>query len=97
MAAHYSARVRPDPAQALTDEVLLAYIRANAASIYHPTCSARMGTPALGAVDATLRVHGMEALRVVDGSVMPAVVSGNTNAAIIAIAEKAADLILSRV
>lgn len=97
MAAHYSARVRPDPTQALSDEVLLAYIRANAASIYHPTCSARMGTPALGAVDAALRVHGMDGLRVVDGSVMPAVVSGNTNAAIIAIAEKAADLILSRV
>ena len=97
MAAHYTGRVRPDPEDTLTDEVLMAYIRANAASIYHPTCSVRMGAAGLAGVDASLRVHGMEGLRVVDGSVMPQVVSGNTNAAIIAIAEKASDLILSRV
>jgi choline dehydrogenase len=97
IAAHYRARVRPDPAMPPDDEALMAHIRASAASIYHPTCSVRIGTPGLGAVDARLRVHGIDGLRVVDGSVMPSVVSGNTNAAIIAIAEKAADHIRGRI
>lgn len=96
MAAHYESRVRPEPEAALSDEALMAYIRANAASIYHPTCTARIGAAGEGAVDPSLRLYGMAGLRVIDGSVMPSVVSGNTNAPIIAIAEKAADLILSR-
>jgi choline dehydrogenase len=79
---------------AQSDDALLAHIRGTGASIYHPTCSARMGTDDRAVVDARLRVHGIDGLRVIDGSVMPAVVSGNTNAAIIMIAEKGADMVL---
>lgn len=94
MALEYHGRSQPH-AHIGTDDGLMAHIRATAGSIYHPTCSARIGTPQQGAVDTSLRVHGVGGLRVVDGSVMPAVVSGNTNAVIIAIAEKASDMILA--
>jgi choline dehydrogenase len=83
----------PGPA-AVSDEDLLRYIRERASTIYHPTCSCRMGDDAQAVVDARLRVHGVGRLRVVDGSVMPSLVSGNTNAAIVMIAEKGAELIL---
>ncbi len=83
----------PGPACA-GDEDLLAHIRARASTIYHPTCSCRMGEDALAVVDARLRVRGVGRLRIVDGSVMPSLVSGNTNAAIIMIGEKGADMIL---
>jgi len=72
-----------------TDEDWLAYIRATGSTIYHPSCTAMIGK----VLDHRLRVKRLAGLRVVDASVMPAVVSGNTNAAVIAIAEKAADLI----
>ncbi len=62
-------------------------------TIFHPVGTAKMGSDALAAVDARLRVHGIEALRVVDASVMPAITSGNTNAPVMMIAEKAADMI----
>jgi choline dehydrogenase len=78
-----------------SDEEWLAYMRETGSTIYHPTCTARMGTDERAVVDSQLRVKGLEGLRVVDASVMPAVVSGNTNAAVIAIAEKAADLVVS--
>ncbi len=77
-----------------TDEQLLAYCRASGSTIYHPTCTARMGTDPGAVVDARLRVHGLSGLRVADGSVMPAVLSGNTHAGIVMIAEKAAAMIL---
>jgi choline dehydrogenase len=82
-------------AQVQSDDEWLAYLREAGTTIYHPTCTARMGTGPDTVVDSQLRVKGLEGLRVVDASVMPAVVSGNTNAAVIAIAEKAADLIHS--
>lgn len=77
-----------------TDEDLLENVRETAASAYHPTSSCKMGNDAAAVVDSTLRVRGLEGLRVVDASIMPTIVSGNTNAPVIMIAEKAADLIL---
>ena len=76
-----------------SDEDLLAVVRQSGETVFHPTSTCRMGTDARSVVDSQLRVRGLAGLRVVDASVMPAVVSGNTNAAVIAIAEKAADLI----
>ena len=80
-------------AQAQSDAEIEQFIRNYGDTIYHPVGSCRMGPGALDVVDAQLRVHGVQGLRVVDASVMPRIVSGNTNAPTIMIAEKAADLI----
>ncbi|HET9247877.1 MAG TPA: GMC oxidoreductase, partial [Xanthobacteraceae bacterium] len=79
-----------------TDEDWLEHIRNTAGTTYHPTSTCMMGTHERAVVDASLRVHGIEGLRVIDASIMPAVVSGNPNAATIMIAEKGADMILAR-
>ena len=94
MQPYLAAEVAPGARVQSNDEILY-YARGTGSTIYHPTCSARMGCDASAAVDPALRVRGAERLRVADGSVMPNVVSGNTNAAIIMIGEKAADLILN--
>jgi choline dehydrogenase-like flavoprotein len=91
--AGHGARELQASASAQSDAEIEAFIRASADTIYHPVGSCRMGGGALDVVDAELRVHGVEALRVVDASIMPAIVSGNTNAPTIMIAEKAADMV----
>jgi choline dehydrogenase len=78
-----------------TDDDLDNFIRSTAASVYHPVGTCRMGKDPLAVVDEQLRVQGLSGLRVVDASVMPTIVSGNTNAATMMIAEKAADIILT--
>lgn len=80
----------------LDDAGLAAFVRAKAESVYHPIGTCRMGDDALAVVDPQLRVHGVEGLRVVDASVMPSLIGGNTNAPTIMIAERAADLILGK-
>jgi len=83
-----------DPgADVQTDDEFLAYAREVGTTVFHATCSCKMGADPLAVVDDRLRVHGMEALRVIDASVMPAVTSTNTNAPTIMIAEKGADMI----
>ncbi|MDM0042199.1 GMC family oxidoreductase N-terminal domain-containing protein [Variovorax sp. J22G21] len=76
-----------------SDEDLIRHIRSRADTIYHPVGTCRMGTDAMAVVDPQLRVHGIEGLRVVDASVMPTLIGGNTNAPTIMIAERAADWI----
>jgi choline dehydrogenase len=84
----------PGPATE-TNEDWLAHVAKTAGTTYHPTSTCMMGTHERAVVDPELRVHGIEGLRVIDASIMPAVVSGNTNAATIMIAEKGADMILA--
>lgn len=80
-------------ADARSEPEIEAFVRSHADTIYHPVGTCRMGSDAMAVVDAQLRVHGIEGLRVVDASVMPAIVGGNTNAPVIMIGEKAADMI----
>jgi choline dehydrogenase-like flavoprotein len=92
--AAFGGQELPASATAQTDEQIEQFIRTHADTIYHPVGSCRMGPDAqTDVVDAQLRVHGLQGLRVVDASIMPRIVSGNTNAPTIMIAEKAADLI----
>jgi choline dehydrogenase-like flavoprotein len=91
--AGHGARELAASAAARSDAEIERFIRDHADTIYHPVGTCRMGNGALDVVDAELRVRGVERLRVVDASIMPQVVSGNTNAPTIMIAEKAADLI----
>jgi choline dehydrogenase len=83
---------QPGPAVE-SDADLLDYARRRGGTVYHPTSTCKMGSDPLAVVDAELRVHGVDGLRVADASVMPTVVSGNTNAATIMIGEKLADLV----
>ncbi len=79
-----------------SDAEIDAWIRETAETIYHPVGTAKMGTDPMAVVDAKCRVHGVQNLRVVDASVMPTLVGGNTNAPTIMIAEKISDDILGK-
>jgi choline dehydrogenase len=83
----------PGP-QCQSDADLLAHARNTGTTVYHPTSTCRMGPDAAAVVDERLRMRGFERLRVVDASIMPTVVSGNTNAAAVMIGEKGSDMIL---
>jgi choline dehydrogenase len=93
MRRYIAAEYKPAPSVA-SDADLMAYARATSTTVFHPTSTCRMGSDPAAVVDERLRVHGIEGLRVVDASIMPALVSGNTNAGTVMIAEKGSDMIL---
>jgi choline dehydrogenase-like flavoprotein len=92
----FAARESTPGAAADSDEQLIDYIRAQAYTVHHPVSTCRMGADPLAVVDPQLRVMGLEGLRVADASVFPSLIGGNTNAAVVMVAEKAADMILGR-
>ena len=93
MRTYVREEYRPGPV-ARSDEDLLAFCREHGATIFHPSGTCKMGDDPMAVVDSRLRVRGLRGMRVVDGSIMPTLVSGNTNAPITMIAEKASDMIL---
>jgi choline dehydrogenase len=93
MQPYVASEFRPGEA-AQSDEDLLGFAREYGATIFHPSGTCRMGSDPMAVVDARLRVHGVAGLRVVDCSIMPTLVSGNTHWPAVMIAEKASDMIL---
>jgi choline dehydrogenase-like flavoprotein len=89
------AEIQPGP-QVQSDDALKDYIRASSQTCFHPVGTCRMGKDAQDVVDAELRVRGVDGLRVVDASIMPRMIGGNTHAPVVMIAEKAADIIRGR-
>ena len=92
LASHVIAEAVPGN-DVQTDDELLDYARQTGSTVFHATCTCKMGPDAMAVVDDRLRVHGLERLRVIDASVMPAVTSTNTNAPTIMIAEKGAAMV----
>ncbi|HEX2150818.1 MAG TPA: GMC oxidoreductase, partial [Stellaceae bacterium] len=91
---YYVAEILPG-AGVQSDDELLHYLRQTGSTVFHATCTCKMGRDPMAVVDDQLRVHGIDGLRVIDASVMPAVTSTNTNAPTIMIAEKGAEMILA--
>ncbi|HNU10341.1 MAG TPA: GMC family oxidoreductase N-terminal domain-containing protein [Rubrivivax sp.] len=94
MQAVISEEIAPSPDENAPDSVLEEHVRRTAKTVYHPSCTCRMGSDDGAVVDPQLRVRGVGRLRVCDASVMPTIVRGNTNAPTIMIAERCADFIL---
>lgn len=84
------------PLDSSSDEAIKAHIRKGVETVYHPVGTCKMGSDDMAVVDNELRVHGVTNLRVVDASIMPKIVTGNTNAPVYMIAEKGADMILGK-
>ena len=78
-----------------SDEDIMQFIRNKAETLYHPTGTCKMGFDQESVVDKNLKVHGIKGLRIADASIMPTLVSGNTNAACMMIGERCADFILN--
>jgi choline dehydrogenase-like flavoprotein len=96
LASRIVRELKPGPGVGDDDEDLAASLRERVELIYHPVGTCRMGTDDGAVVDPSLRVRGLDGLRVVDASVMPIIPGGNTNAPTIMVAERAADLIRGR-
>ena len=96
LAQYVAAEFQPGPGVA-SDIQLLDYARQRGGTVYHPTSTCKMGVDTMAVVDPELRVIGIEGLRVADASVMPTVISGNTNAATIMIGEKLADIVRDKI
>jgi choline dehydrogenase len=92
LAKYVIAETVPGP-EIQSDDELLHYVQQTGGTVFHATCTCKMGPDTMAVVDDRLRVHGLERLRVIDASVMPAVTSTNTNAPTIMIAEKGAAMI----
>jgi choline dehydrogenase len=93
LAKYLGNELQPGPL-AQSDEQILDYVRSEAESVYHPVGTCKMGSDAMSVVDDRLRVHGVQRLRVADASIMPKLISGNTHAPAVMIAEKCADMLL---
>jgi choline dehydrogenase len=91
---YLASEYRPGPG-VQSDAEILEFARENGATIFHPTGTCKMGSDAMAVTDSSLRVHGIDGLRVVDCSIMPTLISGNTHAPAVMIAEKASDMILA--
>ena len=94
IARHVVEELEPGPSVTTKNE-LGKYLRETAATVYHPVGTCRMGSDDAAVLDPQLRVRGVDGLRVIDASVMPKIISGNTNAPSIMIGEKGSDLVLA--
>lgn len=94
--SRYASTEREPGPDVVDDDALLEYVKNTLVTVHHPGSTCRMGPAGDNVLDAELRVHGLEALRVADASIYPRLVGANTNASVVAIAEKASDMILGR-